>query len=347
VRAHALVQRAVLEPLPSKVLTATVQAAADALLQTWPQVEPHANLARALQDNAQQLFDRHQPYLWSRHGHPVLFRAGTSLGSWGLLDACIDYWQQLATTAEHNLTADHPDTLTARHQLAKWRGWAGDYVGAATALEQLLADQLRVLGPEHSDTLATRHYLAMWRGEAGDLAGAIATIEQVFADLLRVLGPDHPDTLVARNNIAHFRGEAGDLTGAVTGYRQLLADELRLLGPDHPGTLTCRQGVAYYRGLAGDLTGAITAYEQLLADALRVYGPDHPQTLGVRNDLARLRGEPGTRQLRPVPSSSFSLTGCGCWGPTTLTPSTAERMPPTGGRRPGTLPVRSPHTSSC
>ncbi|MGH3985454.1 MAG: tetratricopeptide repeat protein [Pseudonocardiaceae bacterium] len=43
------------------------------------------------------------------------------------------------------------------------RGEAGDPAGAAAALEQLLADVLRVLGPDHPDTLATRHNLAYWR----------------------------------------------------------------------------------------------------------------------------------------------------------------------------------------
>jgi hypothetical protein len=61
---------------------------------------------------------------------------------------------------------DHPSTQNARHNLAHWRGEAGDAPGAATALEQLLADQLRVLGPDHPSTLNTRHQLAYWRSQA-------------------------------------------------------------------------------------------------------------------------------------------------------------------------------------
>ncbi len=40
---------------------------------------------------------------------------------------------------------------------------AGDPAGA---LEQLLTDRLRVLGPDHPHTLTTRHNLARWRGQA-------------------------------------------------------------------------------------------------------------------------------------------------------------------------------------
>ncbi|MEO6701640.1 MAG: hypothetical protein ABIP57_09080, partial [Jatrophihabitantaceae bacterium] len=57
------------------------------------------------------------------------------------------------------LGSDHPDTLATRHNLARWRGVAGDPGGAAAALERLLVDRLRVLGSDHPDTLATRHNL--------------------------------------------------------------------------------------------------------------------------------------------------------------------------------------------
>jgi hypothetical protein len=58
-------------------------------------------------------------------------------------------------------------TLTIRNNLAHWRGQAGDPAGAISALEQLLTDYLRVLGPDHPDTLSVRNNLARWRGEAG------------------------------------------------------------------------------------------------------------------------------------------------------------------------------------
>ncbi|MFV2099447.1 tetratricopeptide repeat protein, partial [Micromonospora sp. LOL_014] len=65
------------------------------------------------------------------------------------------------------------------------RGEAGDAAGAVTAFEQLLADQLRVLGPDHPGTLTTRHNLALMRGKAGDAAGAVTAFDQVLADQLR------------------------------------------------------------------------------------------------------------------------------------------------------------------
>ncbi|MGC4813450.1 tetratricopeptide repeat protein, partial [Micromonospora sp. DT228] len=53
-----------------------------------------------------------------------------------------------------------PATLNTRSNLATWKGETGDHHTAITAFEELLTDQLRVLGPNHPDTLRTRDNLA-------------------------------------------------------------------------------------------------------------------------------------------------------------------------------------------
>ncbi|MEU4292797.1 hypothetical protein AB0E63_31625 [Kribbella sp. NPDC026596] len=53
-----------------------------------------------------------------------------------------------------------------RGNLAYWRGEAGDAAGAATTIEELLADQLRLLGPDHPDIVVIRDNLAYWRRRA-------------------------------------------------------------------------------------------------------------------------------------------------------------------------------------
>ncbi|WP_206305562.1 hypothetical protein [Actinacidiphila soli] len=70
---------------------------------------------------------------------------------------------------------DHPHTLLTRNDIAQWRGKAGDAAGAATAFEQLLADELRVQGPDHPEILLARSQLAYWRGQAGDAAVDLST----------------------------------------------------------------------------------------------------------------------------------------------------------------------------
>jgi hypothetical protein len=64
------------------------------------------------------------------------------------------------------LGSNHPDSLTTEHNLAHWRGEAGDPVGAAAALAELVERELRVLGPDHPVTLETRQEFTRWGSSA-------------------------------------------------------------------------------------------------------------------------------------------------------------------------------------
>jgi Tetratricopeptide repeat len=65
------------------------------------------------------------------------------------------------------LGADHPDTLTARNNLANAYQDAGRTAEAITLCEQNLADVKRVLGADHPHTLAARDNLAVAYRAAG------------------------------------------------------------------------------------------------------------------------------------------------------------------------------------
>ncbi|MEU4217296.1 FxSxx-COOH system tetratricopeptide repeat protein [Actinoplanes sp. NPDC026623] len=300
-RVHALIQRTTWENLPAEEAHRLVIAAADAMTDLWPAAERNpvtSRLGHRLRANTTALISAAGPLLWrTRDGgnaaHPVLFRAGTSLGEVGLVAAARDLYQELHSAAVGQLDPGHPDILRLRHHLACWQGEAGDPAGAAGALSQVLADRLRILGPDHPDTLDTRHNLALWRRQAGDPAGAAAEFERLLADRLRITGPDHPSTLSIRHNLALWRGQTGDPAGAAAEFERLLADRLRVLGPDHPDTLSARHNIAYWRGQAGDVAGAVAAFDLLLADRLRLLGPDHPDTLITRHNVALWQGEAG------------------------------------------------------
>ena len=105
-------------------------------------------------------------------------------------------------TRERVLGADHPDTLTARNNLADAYVSAGRLDEAIPLFERTLADHERVLGADHPDTLTSRHNLAGAYVSAGRLGEAIPLFERTLADRERVLGADHPDTLASRNNLA-------------------------------------------------------------------------------------------------------------------------------------------------
>ena len=116
------------------------------------------------------------------------------LGSSGSYAAARDLQRRVADARKRAFGPDHPSTLMARHDLARWTGEAGHAAAARDLFAELLPVRERVLGAEHPDTLNTRHELANWTGSAGDAAAS----RDLFAELLpvreRVLGPEHPDT---------------------------------------------------------------------------------------------------------------------------------------------------------
>ncbi|WP_063793251.1 toll/interleukin-1 receptor domain-containing protein [Frankia sp. R43] len=293
VRVHQLLQHAVRDTLTADQTHILARTAADALLHVWPDTDPDGTLTQTLRANTTTLHATTRDHLHQPDLHEVLSRTGNSLGDTGLIGAAINHFQHLCQLAQYHQGPDHPETLVIRRFLAFWQGEAGDHAGAATAFEQLLADQSRVLGPDHPHTLITRHNLACSQGHLGDPAGAATAFEQLLVDRLRVLGPDHPHVLGTQYYLAFWRGEAGDPVGAAAAFEYLLEEYLRVLGPEHPETLATWGNLADWRGEAGDPAGAATAFEHVLEECLRVLGPDHPYTLSSRHNHAFRQGQAG------------------------------------------------------
>jgi hypothetical protein len=293
VRMHALAQRATIEHLPPAELANTVRAAADGLLQFWPDTERDPELAQALRANATALAGRHPDALWEAGMHQLLHRMGRSLGYSGQVAQARDHYAQLAASAAAYLGKDHPDTMAARHEHARWCGTLGEIAVAIASVKELLADRTRVQGTDHRDTLVTRHELAYWRGVAGDAGGAMIEFERLLAEQLRVLGSGHPDIIETRFELARCQGLSGNPAGAVVAHERLLVDQVGRLGPDHPDTLHVRHSLAWWRGEAGDLHTAVTSLQHLLNDRLRIEGPDNPGTLATRGELAYWAGKTG------------------------------------------------------
>ncbi|GAA4574095.1 hypothetical protein GCM10023193_69470 [Planotetraspora kaengkrachanensis] len=293
IRVHNLIQRSVRDSLHADQYDRLARVAADALIAAWPEVELDTALAQALRANTDTLTRHAEDALWRPDAHRVLYRAGRSLGESGQVTTAVSYFRHLVRAAHDHLGPDHPDTLEARNNLARWQGEAGDPAGAADALAELEEHTQRVLGPDHSHTLEARHDLANWRGEAGDSAAAVASLVEVLADRERVQGPDYLYTLDARHDLARWRGEAGDPAGAAAAFAELLEHLLRVLGPDHRFTLDARHNLARWKGEAGDPAGAAAASFEVLEHMLRVLGPDHRYTLAARSNHARWLGKAG------------------------------------------------------
>ena len=134
------------------------------------------------------------------------------------------------------LGEDHPDTITARGNLAYAYRSAGRLKDAVPHYERVVADRERIGGPDHRDTIASRAVLAAAYQQARRMRDAVDAFERAVADGDRALGPGDVEALTTRYNLAVAYSEAGRLTDAVTILRRTLADCERHLGPDHPMT---------------------------------------------------------------------------------------------------------------
>ncbi|MEU7524162.1 NB-ARC domain-containing protein [Saccharothrix sp. NPDC042600] len=159
IRVHALVQRTVRDRLAGRVHR-LARVVGDALVQFWPDVERDTTLSHVLRANAAALRASVPEALWTPRMHPVLVRAGTSLGSCGQTAAAHQYYESLLVAARRQLPEEHEDIFVLRHEIAHWLGERGEPDAAATAFRDLLEDRLRVLGRDHLGTLTTRRILA-------------------------------------------------------------------------------------------------------------------------------------------------------------------------------------------
>ena len=331
VRMHASVQAAVRAYLPPADFEQAVLAAAEALMQAWPEAggtqDPleQAQLEQVLRDctgalwaadgavprpaeggqharpvplsaagaQAYQVAQPHQSRLWQPEAHPVLFRKGMSLEASGLAGSAITYWQTMLITSTRLLGNAHANAVAARDRLGAAYEAAGRSGDAITVFTNALADREHNSGPEHPDTIAARGRLAHAYSSAGRPAEAIALYEQMADGADRQLGPGHPVTLAARASLAAAYQSAARGKEALTAYQMLMTDSERLLGARHPNTLATRESLAAAFLAAGQPKDAIEHYKRLVADTEAAGGHDHPDAIAARTTLASAYGRSG------------------------------------------------------
>jgi tetratricopeptide (TPR) repeat protein len=286
VQMHASVQAAVRAWLPQADLEQVVLAAADALLETWPEGDGGAHLDQALRDCTATLRANDGGMLWKSEAHPLLFRAGLSLENSRLGRAAIEYWQTMVSTSTRLLGPAHANAVVARDRLAAAYESAGMPTEAIAVFQAALADRERNQGPEHADTIAARGHLAHAYQTAGRPADAVALYERTVADSERLLGAGHAVTLGSRASLAEAYQTAGQLREAIATFEQLLTDSERLLSSGHPTTLAARAHLAAAYAANGQAKDAIAQYERALSDQERMHGRDHPDAIAARASLA-------------------------------------------------------------
>jgi tetratricopeptide (TPR) repeat protein len=287
VRMAEVVQAAIRTATPKRIAERAARAAADALLEVWPEPEPEPWLAAGLRSGAESLRQEAGDVLWETGScHPLLPRAGRSLDNARLTGPAVSYWRELAATSDRILGPGSPDTLMAGSHLATALMAAGQAAEAVAWSQWVLAGRTRLLGPDSPGTIAARADLGRAFLASGQADAAIPVLEEAVSECERVRGVDHLDTLSARDELAAACRTAGKTDDAVRLYRRTLADRERIQGQRHPDTMTTRQQLADAYRAEGRSKDAISQFKRVLADRERVLGPDHLDTIAARANLA-------------------------------------------------------------
>jgi tetratricopeptide (TPR) repeat protein len=286
VRMSTVIQDAVQAATPAPMRDRAVRVAADALLAAWPREEQDPWLADSLRCCAASLQQAGGKLLLSGGCHPLLLRAGQSLGAARLTGPAVAYWRALATACETALGPAHPDSRLIDERLAEAYLAAGRPGDAVSWFERVLANRAQALGPDHPGTAAGRRDLGHALMAASQFTEAITVLGGAVTEYQRLRGPDHPDTLAARDQLAAAYRAAGQFGDAIPLYRRILSDRERIQGARHPDTLTTRQQLADTYLADGRVKDAVSHYKRVLADREKILGREHLDTIAARGNLA-------------------------------------------------------------
>lgn len=138
---------------------------------------------------------------------------------------------RIADESEETFGPDHPETLIARNNLAAAYLESDRIDDARSALEQVLADHVRVLGLGHPSTQAVRENLDYIYITLSGNSVAAARFEELATNSERIYGRDHVVTLLAQRYLAAAYESQGRRPEAVSLFSRLRDACERVLGP--------------------------------------------------------------------------------------------------------------------
>jgi tetratricopeptide (TPR) repeat protein len=214
----------------------------------------------------------------------------------GLTYAGLDFWDaakpHFAAALElrrNVLGEEHPDTLTAMHNLGISLQMQGRSSGQIDEAEQLynrvLELRRKVLGEEHPDTISSIEKVSWIFRDRKQFTEAEPLFYRAVELRRRVQGEDHPDTITSVSYLSHLLGDQGKLEEAEKLSRDVLARSRRVLGELHPDTVARISTLGYRLVQQGRWDEAEPIYREALTFHREVFGDRHPTTLHVQRRL--------------------------------------------------------------
>jgi tetratricopeptide (TPR) repeat protein len=287
VRVHPAVQAAVISAMPQAMQERAARAAAEALLQVWPDNAERSLHVCALRGCVASLQRAAGDALWADGSREVLFRAGRSLDDARLTGPAVGHWRAVADASDRLLGPSHPETVVAATRLAGAALAAGLGDDAVTYYQRALDTQTGRLGPDHPRTAGARADLVAALLAAGRPEEAIALLEGALA-----VGdrggrvPGDLDGLALQDSLVAAYLAAGQYHEALRLAERTLTERERSQGQDHAETMRTRRQLARACLAADRSKDAVSHGRRALAGAERVLGPDHPDTIDAVSVLA-------------------------------------------------------------
>jgi serine/threonine protein kinase/tetratricopeptide (TPR) repeat protein len=223
-------------------------------------------------------------------------KLGVTLISLGFPTEAIAVLQKSLHTRQVNLSAEHPDVLVTKNDLARGYKDAGKLDIAVPLFEEVLRSKQATLEKDHPDTLTSMNDLAGAYKIAGHVDKALPLLEEAVRLSAAKIGPDHPDTLMSIHNLAATYRAAGQLEKALPLYEKTLRLRREKQGHDHPDTLLSLNSLAVGYRTAGDMNRALPLFEESMRLHKARLGEKHPDTLMSMNNLASVYRAVGQRE---------------------------------------------------
>ncbi|GAB3718393.1 tetratricopeptide repeat protein [Nocardiopsis oceani] len=189
--------------------------------------------------------------------------------------------QALRSLVERHGT-EHPDTITARNNLATKYAQMGRRQAAVQQFELALGEAVTVYGDDHPRTEIIRENLAWAFEDAGRPADAAGQWETLLSQRESQFGPADEDTVEARMRLAVCYRRSGRVDAAVAHYARAIED---VASTERREEL--RLGLSAAQNMAGRYEEAISQLRMVLAGRRRRLGKGHLETLVVHHRLGR------------------------------------------------------------
>ncbi len=186
------------------------------------------------------------------------------------------------------LGTEHPDTITARNNLATKYAQMGRRQAAVQQFELALTEAVSVYGEEHPRTEIIRENLAWAFEDAGRPADAAGQWEILLGQRESQFGPADEDTVEARMRLAVCYRRSGRLDAAVAHYERAIEDVASTKRREE-----LRLGLSAAQSMSGRYEEAISQLRMVLAARRRRLGKGHLDTLAVHHRLGRSHTQAG------------------------------------------------------